>query len=145
MPSPGTLPWPAAGAYQVFRKRLQSLSEAGLIAEQPWSPTGVEGRRQGALMASRVAAAAVVAALLLAAAYTVPGLLRGGELRITVPLGWARAKGYVAGFVQVVATSPKGYAVKTEYIDLGSTKTIDIDLPVKQAWTQSSLSRAAAS
>ena len=110
-----------------------------MIAEQPWSPTRVEGRRQGALMASRVAAAAVVAALLLAAAYTVPGLLRGGELRVTVPLGWARAKGYVAGFVQVVATSPKGYAVKTEYIDLGSTKTIDIDLPVKQAWTQSSL------
>ncbi len=92
-------------------------------------------------MAKAFPAAAALALLLAAAAtalaiHAAPSLLHGGELRVTVHLDWARAKGYVAGFVQVVATTPKGYSVRAEYIDLGSRSSIDIDLPVRGAWSQ---------
>jgi len=65
-----------------------------------------------------LAAAALLALLLAATGLALAGqgplgILRGGELRVTVPLDWARARGYVAGFVQVVATTPGGYAANS--------------------------------
>jgi hypothetical protein len=50
---------------------------------------------------------------------------------VVVPVGWLRSHGFVAGFVQVVATSPGGFVERGLFVDLGRAgQSVEIRLPV---------------
>jgi hypothetical protein len=77
----------------------------------------------------------LVALIVLAiVAISLPMLLPrlGGHhvLAVEVPLDWAWRKGYAAGFVQVIASSPRGVVERTAYVEPGRGGLAQLEIPV---------------